>query len=236
MSPMSRAFVFALLGLVPACDTVTPGSMVPLAPPQAWRAGLEAHRERKDQYFRQSPDSPLVAADIASFAGLPYWEPDARYYFVGPIHVYPDKSRFDIVTTAGNSRPCEKFGWIEFPVGGRPQRLEVYRLLDLDLGWTLEALLIPFEDGTTGTETYPAGRYVDLEGPPGEIVVGPGPDGRLRAAGPYVLDFNRAFNPSCAYGAPERFACPVTPRDNRMNVRIEAGERGFRAPAGLAGA
>jgi uncharacterized protein (DUF1684 family) len=46
-----------------------------------------------------------------------------------------------------------------------------------------------------------------------------------------VLDLNRAYNPSCAYGAPERFACPVTPKANRLGVRIEAGERGFKLGA-----
>ena len=69
-------------------------------------------------------------------------------------------------------------------------------------------------DATTGTETYPAGRYLELFGPPG---------------GPFALDFNRAQNPSCAYGAPERFACPVTPAENRLELRIEAGETGFKS-------
>ena len=68
------------------------------------------------------------------------------------------------------------------------------------------------------------------QGPAGEIRVVPGAGGRLTAAGPFVLDFNRAYNPSCAYGAPERFACPVTPKENRLDLRIEAGERGFKLP------
>jgi uncharacterized protein (DUF1684 family) len=69
-------------------------------------------------------------------------------------------------------------------------------------------------DGTTGQETYHAGRYVDLQGPEG---------------GPFVLDFNLAYNPWCAYGAAERYVCPVTPPENRLAVRIEAGERGHRS-------
>jgi uncharacterized protein (DUF1684 family) len=169
----------------------------------------------------------LPAADVENFGGLEYWEPDSRYYFVGPIRVYPHKEQFKIVTTAGQTRPCEGFGWIEFPVEGTIRRLQVYRLLDLGLEISAESLLLPFTDGTTGTETYPAGRYVDLVGPQGEIQVVSDPQGGMIAVGPYVLDFNRAYNPSCAYGAPERFACPVTPADNRLRVRIEAGERGF---------
>jgi len=67
-------------------------------------------------------------------------------------------------------------------------------------------------DKGSGSTTYPAGRYVDLVGPSG---------------GPYVLDFNYAYNPSCAYGDPERFQCPATPAANRLPVPIEAGERGW---------
>ena len=73
---------------------------------------------------------------------------------------------------------------------------------------------LAFTDETTGRETYPAGRYIELDGPPG---------------GPYVLDFNLAYNPYCAYGRPERFACPRTPPENRLSVPIEAGERGYRS-------
>ncbi len=203
--------------------------MVPIQPPGHWEAALHEGRSLKDEAFRESPDTPLPADDVDGFAGLQYWAPDSAYYFVGPIHVYTTKERFDIVTTSGQSRPCEKFGWIQFPAGGLPRKLQVYRLLDIgDGSGSAESLLLPFADETTGKETYPAGRYVDLEGPTDELHVTNGPDNRPISVGPYVLDFNRAYNPSCAYGAPERFACPVTPAENRLRTRIEAGERGFK--------
>jgi len=77
---------------------------------------------------------------------------------------------------------------------------------------TAADLFVPFMDATTGRETYPAGRYVSLED---------------AGEGRYVLDFNLAFNPSCAYGTPERFQCPRTPAENRLAVAIRAGERGW---------
>ena len=206
--------------------------MVPILPPGNWEAELQQSRLRKDESFRQSPDTPLLAVDVQAFGGLEYWAPDPAYHYAGPLHIYATKQRFEIVTTSGRSRPCEKFGWIEFPVGGLPQKLQVYRLLDLgDGSGGAESLLLPFADGTTGKETYPAGRYVDLQGPTAELHVTNGPDGRPISVGPYVLDFNRSYNPSCAYGAPERFACPVTPAENRLRVRVEAGERGFKLPS-----
>ena len=70
-------------------------------------------------------------------------------------------------------------------------------------------MFVPFLDTTSGTETYGAGRYLDLD---------PDPDD-----GTYVLDFNLAYHPSCIYDA--RFSCPLTPAENRLPVRIEAGER-----------
>jgi uncharacterized protein (DUF1684 family) len=209
--------------------------MVSIRPPNDWSTWIEAERARKDEFFRKSPDSPLLTTDMKSFPGLTYWAPNPDYYYIGPIHVYRERRQFEIITTAGASRPCETFGWIEFPIDGMPQSLQVYRLLDLQMGETLQGLLLPFADATTGKETYPAGRYVDLGGPDGEIRIVTGPDGHQIATGPFVLDFNLAYNPSCAYGAPERFACPVTPKENRLGVRIEAGERGYTDPGPVPG-
>ena len=187
--------------------------MVPIEPPTRWIAGLEQARQNKDDVFLNTRDSPLLPRDIPSFEGLSYWEPDRRYYFAGTVSVYREAQQTQIVTTTGELRPCEKYGWIRFPIDGQPQTLQVYRLLDVAPAPDAAGMLIAFTDGTSGKETYPAARYVDLEGPPG---------------GPYVLDFNRAYHPLCAYGDPERFACPAAPAENRLTVRIEAGERGYK--------
>jgi uncharacterized protein len=196
------------LALVAGCSPRPTGAMVSIPPPEHWTDGIRAYRADRDRLFREGSDSPLLAEDRPSFTGLEYWEPDPRYYFVGPLHPYPEPMRFEIVSTRGTKRPCEKLGWIAFPLDGAEHRLQVYRLLDGDGG-----LFLPFQDATTGKQTYPAGRYVDLMGPEG---------------GPYVLDFNMAYNPSCAYGAPERYQCPVTPAENRLRVSVAAGERGFK--------
>lgn len=188
--------------------------MVPVPPPSGWRDRLLADRAEKDRGFRSDPDTPLLAEDLASFRSLEYWEPDPRYRLVGPLHLHQRPERFEIPTTSGKMRPCERYGWVAFDLDGRPQRLQVYRLLDSPAGEE-EHLFLPFADRTSGRETYPAGRYVDLEGRPGGL---------------YVLDFNRAYNPLCAYGAPDRYVCPVTPPENRLDLEITAGERGYRKP------
>ncbi len=193
--------------------------MAAAPPPPGWAEEIAAQRAAKDEEFKTSPDTPLLASDVPSFKGLDYWPPDPAYRFVGPIARDASPTRFTILSTTGKQRPCETYGTAVFDVRGKVCRLRIYRLLDAPKASGAAALFLPFTDATTGGETYPAGRYVDLEGPDG---------------GPYVLDFNRAYNPLCAYGAPERFACPVTPAENRLPVRIEAGERGYKRRAGSA--
>jgi uncharacterized protein (DUF1684 family) len=205
------ATLLAILGF-PACDQRPSGLMVSIPPPEDWAASIKSERADKNTEFRTDPDSPLRPEAVGSFAGLDYWEPDPAYYFVGPVNLRFQPERFTIVTTTGKERPCEKVGWIGFEIEGETHRLQVYRLLDSQPAEGDPGFFLPFLDETTGHETYPAGRYVDLAGPPG---------------GPYVLDFNKAYNPLCAYGAPERYICPKTPAENRLPRRVEAGERGY---------
>lgn len=210
--------ITAVLALVASCGEGAPrGAMAPIPPPDGWQAEVERQREQKDAMFRDDEESPIPAADRADFAGLEYWEPDPAYYFVGQLHLDFEPQRFEIVSTSGKNRPCERVGWIAFVVDGEPQRLHVYRLLDQPLRAGGEGYFLPFMDGTTGEETYPAGRYIELRGPEG---------------GPFVLDFNSAYNPYCAYGDVDRYVCPVTPQENRLDVRIESGERGWKERIG----
>jgi uncharacterized protein (DUF1684 family) len=204
---------WVVLALWAGCKTAPSGSLSPIPPPDGWRDAVTEWRERKDAQFKTDPETPLLAQDIPSFGGLDYWDPDPGYYFVGQINMYMQPEQFEIVTTSGQVRPCAKVGWISFQLDGQTLQLQVYQLLDQAPQTGGAAFFVPFMDGTTGHETYPAGRYVDLMGPEG---------------GPFVLDFNMAYNPWCAYGAAERYVCPVTPAENRLAVRIEAGERGYR--------
>jgi uncharacterized protein (DUF1684 family) len=209
----------ALAGLLASCGP-GPGTVMTAAPvPEGWESALLEDRAAKDEEMRLDPDSPIHPDDRSSFGGLSYWDPDPAYHLSGPIERYEQPERFTIITTTGKERPCEKYGRILFELDGRRQELQVYRLLDApDTATATDRFFLPFKDATSGTETYPAGRYVNLA---------PLGDGR------YVLDFNRAHNPLCAYGRPENYVCPVTPRENRLAIRVEAGERGYRgAPAG----
>lgn len=196
------------------CKTAPSGSLSPIPPPDGWKEALTDWRDKKNDQFKTDPQTPLLAEDVPIFDGLEYWEPKPDYYYVGQINMYVQPEQFEIVTTSGEIRPCSKIGWISFELDGQPLKLQVYKLLDQAPQSGGAAFFVPFMDATTGQETYEAGRYVDLQGPEG---------------GPFVLDFNMAYNPWCAYGAAERYVCPVTPPENRLSVGIEAGERGHRS-------
>lgn len=209
---MRRALLLSTLALLAACSRT---SLSPAVPATSWAKDLVDWRASKDESFRLDPDSPLPPDRRAAFRGLEYWDPDPRYYLVGFVTPIDPPEPSTIVTTGGVERPCEKVGRISFRLPGGEGTLVVYRLLDQERLEGGAGLFLPFMDGTTGTSTYAAGRYVELDGP---------------EAGPYVVDFNRAYNPLCAYGSPERYRCPATPRENRLPFGVEAGERGWVKP------
>lgn len=168
---------------------------------------LEAYRADKDEAFREADDSPIPRDNRGGFLGLPYFPIEESLRFEGlSLEPYQgtEPVSFEIPTTDGRSRPYTRAGTFEFQVRDQPLRLTAYESDDVPSG----QLFVPFMDGTTGTDTYGAGRYLDLE---------PDPDGA------YTLDFNLAYHPLCVYDP--KYSCPLTPAENRLPVRIEAGER-----------
>lgn len=210
MRCLTAAVIVAGLTALPACrgSNVT---MSPVPPPRSWEQDVVARRHDRDVAFATDPDSPIPRAERAAFRGLSHYPPDPAWRYAGWIERYETPERISLVTTSGAPRPCERWGHVTFARDGRVLTLQVYRLLDLPERSGGDGLFLPFKDQTTGKETYAAGRYVDLDGPDD---------------GPFVLDFNLAYNPSCAYGEPERFQCPVTPAENRLPIAVTAGERG----------
>ena len=169
---------------------------------------VRAYRADKDEFFRTSEHSPVPAADRPAFTGLPYFDVDEALrleHLVLEPYSGGEPTSFEIPTTDGELRPAHRAGAFRFTVRGVPCTLTAYSFANDEEG---DSLFVPFLDGTTGTESYGAGRYLDLE---------PELDGT------YVLDFNLAYHPSCVYDP--RYSCPLTPAENRLPVRIEAGER-----------
>lgn len=173
----------------------------------SYEDAVARYRADKDAFFRTSPSSPIPAAERETFTGLPYYPVDPALVFDDLVllpYAGSEPVLFEIPTSDGRLRPSERAGVFRFELDGATRTLTAYRFAGDDD----TALFVPFLDATSGTETYGAGRYLDLE---------PEEDGT------YSLDFNLAYHPSCVHDP--RFSCPLTPTENRLAVRIEAGER-----------
>jgi uncharacterized protein (DUF1684 family) len=180
--------------------------------PLDYTEAVEQFRAEKDAYFRSGPSSPVPASERDGFTGLPYYPVDVGLRFEGlTLQPYTgsEPSHFEIPTSDGKLRPAYRAGILAFDLGGEQRALAAYTFDGSEEG----SLFVAFMDATTGTETYGAGRYLDLD---------------REDDGTYTLDFNLAYHPSCVYDA--RFSCPLTPAENRLPLRIEAGERLAPAP------
>ena len=175
--------------------------------PLTYEEAIASFRADKDAFFGSDPGSPMPESERPTFAGLPYYgiDPDWRFEDL-QLEPYTgeEPSNFQIPTSDGKLRPAHRAGVLRFELDGEPRQLTAYTFD----GGDGQSLFVPFLDQTSGTETYGAGRYLDLE---------------PEADGTYALDFNLAYHPSCVYDA--KFSCPLTPAENRLPVRIEAGER-----------
>jgi uncharacterized protein (DUF1684 family) len=134
----------------------------------------------------------------------PRWFPYApTLRFILPLE--PDPEKIALESTRERDRTAERVGWFSFVVDGRECRLAATRLLEP--GVPEDSLQIFFKDRTSGRESYHLGRYLDLD---------------ALDDGGYLVDFNRAYNPACAFSA--HYNCPVPPPENRLSVAIRAGE------------
>jgi len=172
-------------------------------PARAW----ERWREVRDELFRSHPQSPLPAKARAGFPGLSYYDYDPAYRVeaeLGRVH----RPARPLETSGDRPLLFRAVALASFALRGAPLELEAYWLEGYGGG-----LFLPFRDATSGTTTYGGGRYV-LDTVKGADLGAAG--GRL------VVDFNFAYNPSCAY-APE-WVCPLAPTPNRLPVAVGAGE------------
>src|SRR5262249_49177072 len=150
----------------------------------------------------RTADGPLTETQRQAFTGLRYFAPDLAWKVTAAFEPLapPDTVRF--VTSKGTFEPYLRAGHVRFTHRGTPLELTVYRSPGGDR-------FLPFTDPTTGEATYGAGRYLDLDVP------GAAPS----------LDFNRAYNPYCAYNA--SWVCPVAPPENHLQIAVEAGEKRY---------
>jgi uncharacterized protein (DUF1684 family) len=165
---------------------------------------LDEFRARKDDFFLHDWQSPLETERRKDFHGLKYYPENPMLRIITPLGMYEERQPVTMLTNTGSAREFVKIGCFTFHVGDETAVLQVYQDVEND------SLFLPFVDATAPEETYGAGRYVDVE-PLGDDK--------------YLIDFNFAYNPYCAYS--DKWSCPIPPQENRLKVRIEAGEKKF---------
>ena len=157
-------------------------------------------RRQKDEFFRNSPDSPLCPDQRLLFAGLRYFPYNSALDLRVEVRPFPNQADIELQTTSGETRWFRRYGEFSFDVTGNTARLTIFQ--------TTEGFFLPFVDGGAGVATYIGGRYLEPV---------------ALTANMFRVDFNLAYNPFCAYS--EGWSCPITPPENRFGVLIEAGEK-----------
>ena len=161
-------------------------------------------RVQRDMEMREK-ESVLPPERRSAFRGLDYYAVDPTYRFVVPFRPRAAPDTVMLAESTGQIRPQVRVGHVTVPLAAADARLTVFRGASDD---PRGRFWIPFADATNRDSTYKAGRYVDLTRTAGDSV---------------IVDFNRAYNPTCAYN-PE-YACPLPPEENRLDVRVPAGEK-----------
>ncbi len=162
-------------------------------------------RAIKNEMFAQGHDSPVPLDRRSWMLPIRYYEPAPSYRVPASLNISEDQPMFEIPTSTGQLRTMQLVGTLEFRLNGETRTLSA--LVELPMQ-DATRLFVPFRDETSGTETYPAGRYLDLDRTP---------------TGIYDLDFNRAYHPTCYYN--EEFDCPFPPPENRLSIAVRAGEK-----------
>jgi uncharacterized protein len=185
--------VVLLLGAAAACST-----------PEDYPTRIAAERAAKDEMFRQvgGPSSPIRPAELDKFVPLSYFPIDESYAVPAQLELAPERLVITMPTSTGTLREVDRVGTLKFNLKGQPLKLTAFR----EKGQ--RQLFVPFSDLTSGTETYQAGRYMNLDPTPSGI---------------YIVDFNVAYIPYCYYNA--EYECPLPPAENRLAVPVRAGER-----------
>ena len=168
---------------------------------------IQQERRDKDSYMELDEQSPLSPEQKKQFRGLQYFEPDPSWRIEARVEENKEKELLTLPTSDNKQKPFKKWGYAIFEKDGQEHRL---LLLEAAYGVAEEGLFLPFSDATSANETYGAGRYLDLEMPKRKKL---------------TIDFNKAYNPYCAYS--DDYSCPFPPKENNLPIAVNAGEKTF---------
>ena len=191
-----RVVLVLTLAALAGCSPSVPDSL-------SYPDKIAAERAGKDDMFRNDPkESPIKPGEMDQFVPLSYFPIDESYAVPAQLQPATERVTAQMPTSTGTVREMTRLGTLVFTLKGQPLKLAAFA------EGNSPRLFVPFSDLTSGTETYQAGRYMNLDPTP---------------TGIYIVDFNIAYQPYCYYNA--EYECPLPPRENRLAVPIRAGER-----------
>lgn len=172
-------------------------------------------RTGRDKEFRDPDNSPLTKEEFRLFKGLNYYKVSSKYKVRAKLVQTPNEQQFEAETSNGKPRLLVKYGYLEFSLNKQKQTLNIYQVIvppdSSEYDEAKSTLFLPFKDLTNNKETYGGGRYLDFKIPNTDEI---------------VVDFNLAYNPSCAYG--RKYSCFLVPKANHLKIEIKAGEKLYK--------
>ena len=174
-------------------------------------AGETEFQKEINAEYKDATTSPLKEKDRKTFKGLDFFKFDSLYVVTANFKRTPNEEVFKMKTTTSRLPEYVKYGVVSFELNGKKYELNIYQNQGLikEDGYE-DYLFLPFLDNTNGGESYGGGRYIDLRIPEGDTM---------------LIDFNKAYNPYCAYN--ENYSCPIVPRENYLDLEVKAGVKAF---------
>lgn len=170
---------------------------------------IEKERIQKNKDFQgEPPISPLTPEQKNSFKGLNYFLTQPDYRVEADLEVLNEDSVLSMKTTTGEKQKYVRYAYAHFQLQNQKFRLTIYKSMDR---LTKGMFFAPFTDPSNGNGSYEGGRYLDVKSTNGSTM---------------ILDFNKAYNPYCAYN--ETYSCPIPPRENHLKIPILAGEKAYK--------
>jgi uncharacterized protein len=170
---------------------------------------IRQDRKEQDAEMKTNANSPIPEPEKSAFSKLRYYRPKVSFRKEADFERYNEASRFLMKTTTDRLPEYSLYGKITFRHNGSEYQLNVYQNIELTKKPGYENyLFIPFNDETNGKTTYGGGRFLDITETGKDTL---------------IIDFNRAYNPYCAYN--HKYSCPIPPEENNLRIKIKAGEK-----------
>ena len=170
-----------------------------------------AFQNELNEQFADAEHSPLVPEDLETFESLKFFSIEKKYCVEAKFVRAKEEIPFGMKTSTDRLPVYIKYGEAHFKLNKKDCLLSIYQNTDLVKNEEYkDYLFLPFTDLTSGEESYGGGRYIDLKIPIDKTI---------------IIDFNKSYNPYCAYN--HKYSCPIPPMENRLDIEVRAGVKAF---------